>query len=97
MRNRTFTKNILLVFGIICIVILVALASVNRVNGKSDRVKTVKSVCILEGDSLWSIAENFYTEECGDFRDYVSEIRKTNNLKDDNLFAGNYILVPYYR
>ncbi len=97
MKNRTLKKSLLLVFGIICIILLVALASVNRVNGQSDRSKTVKSVCISEGDSLWSIAENFYTEECGDFRDYVSEIRKTNGLKDDTLFAGNYILVPYYR
>jgi hypothetical protein len=60
------------------------------------RTKSIKSVLICQGDSLWSIAQAYHTEANGDFEDYVEEIRTSNGLKSHNIHAGNYILVPYY-
>lgn len=97
MKKRQFTKAALLAFSVIALVLLVTMASLNRVSGQTDKTKTVTSVCIQAGDSLWSIAEAYYTEECGDFREYISEIRRTNHLPNNDLTAGNYLLVPYYK
>lgn len=97
MKKSQLTKAALLAFSLIALVLLVAVASLNRVSGQTDKTKTVTSICIQDGDSLWSIAETYYTEECGDFREYISEIRRTNHLPNDDLTAGSYLLVPYYK
>ncbi len=58
--------------------------------------KTVKSVMVTEGDSLWSIASEYYTELDGSMSDYMDEIRRTNQLSSDAIRAGNYLVIPYY-
>lgn len=61
-------------------------------------VKTyqISSVQIEEGDSLWSLASEYYTEEFSSIREYISEIKRMNGLSSDILYAGSYILIPYY-
>lgn len=59
-------------------------------------IKLVESVRIGKGDSLWSIASEYYTEECGGMKRYINEIKRTNHLSSDTIHEGNYLLVPYY-
>lgn len=62
----------------------------------SDNVKVIKSVKIEAGDTLWSIAKEYITDEYKDIRTYIKEIKKTNGLTDDIITEGCYIIVPYY-
>ena len=57
---------------------------------------TITSVQIEEGDSLWSLATEYYTAEFSSVADYMSEIKRLNGLSSDMLYAGNYILIPQY-
>ncbi len=57
---------------------------------------TITSVQITEGDSLWSLASEYYTEEFSSVSDYIAEIKRMNGLSSDVLYAGNYILIPYF-
>lgn len=59
-------------------------------------VRCVTSVCINDGESLWSIASQYYTEGEGSMNDYIEEIKKTNHLKSDRIHAGSYLVIPYY-
>lgn len=59
-------------------------------------IKLVESVRINKGDSLWSIASEYYTEECGGMKQYINEIKRTNHLSSDTIHEGNFLLVPYY-
>jgi FOG: LysM repeat len=61
-----------------------------------ERVKLVTSVEVKKGDTLWSIASNYYSSDYVDMNEYIKEIKMTNGLSDDNIHAGNYIVVPYY-
>ncbi len=54
------------------------------------------SVKIGEQDSLWSIAEKYYTSDYKDIDTYIEEIKHTNNLKGDTIHTGNYLVVPHY-
>ena len=55
-----------------------------------------QSVQIKSGDTIWSIAETWQTDEWKDTRAYVKEIMEVNNLTSDTIHAGNYLVIPYY-
>lgn len=65
-------------------------------NDSHDREYRIASVQIQSGDTLWAIAEQYYTKEFSTIRSYVKEIKRMNGMQDDVLYAGGYILVPYY-
>ena len=56
----------------------------------------ITSVLIEEGDSLWSLASEYYTEEFSSVPAYLTEIKRMNGISSDTLYAGNYILIPQY-
>lgn len=58
--------------------------------------KLVTSVKIEKGDTLWSIANQYITDEYDDINTYIKEIKKTNRLTSDTIHEGCYIVVPYY-
>ena len=58
--------------------------------------KRIASVKIQENDSLWSIASAYYTKECGSMRSYITEIKRTNGLSGDVIYAESYLIIPYY-
>ncbi len=53
------------------------------------------SVQVMQGDTLWSIAEDYRT---GNYttKALVEEIKWTNGLGGDKIMAGSYLIVPYY-
>lgn len=61
-----------------------------------ERVKLVASIEIQKGDSLWSIASEYMSEEYDDMNDYIEEIKDSNGMVSDEIHSGNYIIVPYY-
>ncbi|MGF7144272.1 cell division protein YceG involved in septum cleavage [Anaerotaenia torta] len=62
----------------------------------SDRRKLVTCVEIQKGDTLWSIASRYYTDEYSDMNEYIREIKESNRMVSDVIHPGNYIVVPYY-
>ena len=60
------------------------------------RNKRVVSVIVEREDTLWSIASEYYTEECGSMKEYVSEIKKCNSLEGDTIYAGYPLVVPVW-
>lgn len=60
----------------------------------SDRVISV--ICVKEGDTLWSIAADFYTEEYEDISAFIREIERCNGISD-HIRIGQNLYVPHYR
>lgn len=61
-----------------------------------EREKIVTSVKIERGQSLWSIASQYITDEYKDMNTYIEEIKASNGLTSDIIHEGQYIIVPYY-
>ncbi len=61
-----------------------------------ERSKQVACIEIKKGDTLWSIASEYVTEEYDDLNEYIKEIMDSNGMVTDEIHAGNYIIVPYY-
>ncbi len=55
------------------------------------------SVRVGEGDSLWSIACRYAPKSPMDIREYIYELKQINQLRDDTIHTGHYLMVVYYR
>ena len=58
--------------------------------------KYYKSVLIESGDTLWSIAAK-YKAAGMNTSSLVEEIKRMNGLSNDQIIAGNYLIIPYYQ
>lgn len=61
-----------------------------------------KVVEVKTGDSLWSIAKKNMSDESNysgftDIYQYIHEIKKCNNMKSNQINAGCYLMIPYYK
>lgn len=59
--------------------------------------KNVTSVMIEKGDSLWTIAETYYSDENRSMKAYIEEIKKCNHLSGNEIKEGNSLIIPYYQ
>ena len=49
------------------------------------------------GDSLWSIAEEYYVLGYDTPSDYIKEVMHINHIKDENeIISGSSLVIPYY-
>lgn len=58
--------------------------------------KYYKSIVIEKGDSLWSIAEEYMSEEYEGIEEYIKELKSMNGLKGDTIHSGQNLVVAYY-
>lgn len=61
-----------------------------------DSRKQIVSVQIKKGDTLWSIADKYITDDYKNMKSYIREIKETNGLSSDTIHEGNYIVIPYF-
>lgn len=98
-RTEQIRKRIIMVCLAVLVIATTVLAITQRASADTPEIrkKTCTSIEIQPGDTLWSIAETYYTEECQNLRSYIDEIMKTNNMYDDKLVSGRNLIVPYYK
>ncbi|MCL2051896.1 MAG: LysM peptidoglycan-binding domain-containing protein [Lachnospiraceae bacterium] len=58
--------------------------------------KYYTSIEVKYGETLWSIAEQNMSGHYPDIYAYIKEVKKINHLPDDDLRAGQYIVIPYF-
>jgi len=58
--------------------------------------KCFTSIEIEPGDTLWSIAQEYATDEYESIEHYISEVKDINSLTGDNICAGAFLTLPYY-
>lgn len=58
--------------------------------------KYYTSICIQKGDTLWSIANTYMSDEYSDIHEYIHEICELNHIEDSEIHYGQYLTIPYY-
>lgn len=94
-RKRIWIAGIAILFLLILFSICFITKTVTA-ERDTDRAKLVMSIEVEKGDTLWSIASNYITDEYDDMNEYIEEIKYSNGMISDDIHAGNYIIVPYY-
>ena len=98
-KNRRLINHNFIMLIILALLILFSLTFlfIKKVNAKTspEYDKIYVSVMINEGDTLSSYAEKYaFSPEYYDT--YIKETCYINNLKNDTLLAGCYLLIPIY-
>lgn len=84
---------------VICGVLILGVGSFcNRSNAQEvmTNQKYYKSIEIHAGDTLWDIAQTYCSEEYDSIDSYMEEVRSINQLNDDKILTGGYLMIPYY-
>lgn len=91
---RYMVGIIVMVSSIVVFTGLSTSASEKEVPGNLYKYYT--QVSVEAGDSLWSIAEKFCDSRYVSTLDYIDEVKRMNNISDDNIYAGTKLTVYYY-
>ncbi|MEF9917246.1 MAG: LysM peptidoglycan-binding domain-containing protein [Lachnospiraceae bacterium] len=57
--------------------------------------KCYKSIEIKEGDTLWSIANEYRNKELVSTTEYIQELKQINSLYSDDIQAEQYLTISY--
>ena len=99
-KKRRQIQIIASLIGVVVLSIVTLTMSAGEINAVSDlsehTYKYFTTVYVETGDSLWSIASRYATDEYSDLNAYIEEIKQLNDLSGTHLQHGSYICVPYY-
>ena len=101
MTKRIQQKQRILFYLLIAIAIMVTVICVFAMtsNAKQDHnmYKYYTSVQVEDGNSLWSIAEEYSDlDTYASYIDYIDEVKQINHISGDDIHAGEYLTIPYY-
>ncbi len=90
---KKFVRSILIILGLtIAIILLISKASY------SNKEVEYKTLCVSEGDTLWSIAK--YNQESNEYyrgkdvRYIINDLKKINKLNGSNIIADQELIIP---
>lgn len=93
-RILLFIMTVCLIFGLVfSLSIMVARADTGIEN---NNYKYFSSIMVGYGDNLLSIAEQYVDDHYDSVEQYVNEVIHINNLKENEVKAGQYLVIPYY-
>lgn len=97
LRRRFFTFILALILSAGISITFFSFRTKAQNNTDEIQYKYYKSIIIEAGDTLWNLAEEYgISEYYGSHQEYINEVMQMNGLSDDQITAGQYIIIPYY-
>lgn len=89
----------LIFFGIILAMFLTIGAMIRQSPAEASTISSnnvyYKSIEVSEGDTLWTIADEYMGNAFTDKESYIREVKKLNHLNNDQIQTGAYLMIPY--
>ncbi len=99
-RRRNRMKKVCMigtVLILLCIgIFVVSVKTASATDTTIQKFKYYTTITVESGDTLWSIAEEYRTEEYASLNKYIDELKSINNLTDSTIISGSSLVVPYY-
>ena len=100
LKQEAQQKHIVLIFcfSIALVMLLIIIFRTINTHAAPAEVMTkyYTSIRVESGDTLWSIASDYITDEYKDMNEYIHEICSINHIFKDEIYAGEYLIIPYY-
>ena len=95
-RKKKLRICAMLFVAVISVTVLVSVFTADA-SDETGRIKYYTSIELSAGDSLWSVADRYMTEEYAGRDAFIRELCKLNHLRrDDLIHEGQHLVVPYY-
>lgn len=91
-RNRRVGLFICL---LLCSFMIILTAGQTIVTANQESYKYYTNITVNSDDTLWTIAEEYYSKEFKDMHKYIKEVCEINDIGYD-IYPGQVIIVPYY-
>ena len=94
-------KSILAVTVIVVVALGILLGNSMNAMASSDKDvasfnKYYVSIRVENGDTLWTIADEYIDGFNIEKTEYIEEVCQINEISQNDIHAGDYIVVPYY-
>lgn len=96
LRRRGFMLVLTIILVLTLAVSYHAILSEATSGTEVENYKYYTSIEVKYGDSLWTIAQEYVSEEYDSIDEYIDEVMEINHLKEEKISAGQYLIVPYY-
>ena len=97
-NNRLDRRRITFISGVVALALILVILGTSVASAKdidNSKPKYYTSITIKDGDTLWSIAEEYMYDDYDSVKEYANELIKINGLTDDTLYAGNNLVIVY--
>ncbi|MCM1159292.1 MAG: LysM peptidoglycan-binding domain-containing protein [Bacteroidales bacterium] len=96
-RDFIYNNRFMLTVLLIILLSITIIGGMNFVqaNQSIEYDKSFTTIEVQYGDTLTAIAQEYAVSEAG-YVDYIKEVKEINNLKDDTIHAGCYLMIPVY-
>ncbi len=98
MNGKKINHNIIMLTSMVLLILSITFFGKMLIAHADQAVtydKSFVSIEIKNGDTLTTIAET-YAISTVEYEDYISEVMRINNLKNDKIHAGCYLMIPIY-
>lgn len=99
-RKRRRVQLVIMAIGFLILGMTLFHVSAGQISAESDidtiTYKYYTNIYVERGDSLWSIAEAYITDEYRNVDAYIDEVKQINHIKGSQIDHGQYLCVPYY-
>jgi len=99
-QREVAQKQIAVLFCSVIAVVMMCSIMFSTINAQAAPSKTINkyytSIQIESGDTLWEIADEYITDDYTNMNEYIREVCSINHISEDEIHAGQYIVVPYY-
>ena len=102
MTKRVFNPYLtrLITLGAVLVIALIIVIAGNSVasaqSSTPEKTKMYMSIDIKDGDTLWDIAKEYTFGTDVTVEEYIDEICRINEINQDQICSGDYIVVSYY-
>ena len=101
-RKTKKVSRILFILACIAVIFLAGFFIGNHVNKSSsssaaavsEREITYQTVKVSEGDTLWTLADEYMNPAYESKSEFIEEIMQINHVYDGTIHAGSYLLIP---
>ncbi|MBE5957930.1 MAG: LysM peptidoglycan-binding domain-containing protein [Lachnospiraceae bacterium] len=95
-----FSPSIFAITLIVLVFMFIICANIVKVNAKkspdADMKRQYVSIEIQPGDTLESIAREYYGPGYSNLKNYIKDIKEVNSMVSDTIYSGGYIIIPQY-